>query len=75
MIFLSWAPATVSLILGSIYLVTVEGRLTTKLVGTGVFITAALLQFGSAYPLAGLLLQVGLAMCLVVWRRLDEARR
>lgn len=75
MIFLSWAPVAVSLILGSIYVVTGEGGLTTKLVGTGIFITAVLLQFASAYPLAGLLLQIGLAMCLVLWRRLDEARR
>lgn len=62
-------PPVASLILGITYLVVGRGGPVAKAVGTGVFFGALYLQFGSRYWLAGLLLQTGLALCLVLWKK------
>jgi len=65
-------PAATSLILGGAYLLAEEARPALKILGTVVFLAAVYLQFRSPYPLAGILLQVALALVLVLWRKLGD---
>ncbi len=73
MAFLGWVPVLVSAVLGGLYLALSDGAPTTKIIGSGVFLTAAYLQFFSAYALAGILLQAALAFSLEMWRRVGVA--
>ena len=66
---LGWVPILASAALGILYLWTGEGGAVTKAIGIAVFITAAYLQFFSPYLVAGVLLQVMLALTLEFWRR------
>lgn len=66
-------PAFASLILGIVYLMTAESGRLWKIGGTGLFLLAVYLQFFSPFGLAGLLLQVGLAFSLALWRKLTAA--
>ena len=66
---LGWVPMVASAVLGILYLWTGEGGSTTKAIGGAVFLLAVYLQFFSSYMMAGILLQVGLALTLEFWRR------
>lgn len=66
---LAWVPVFTSAILGFVYLVAGDGRPPVKIAGTAIFLVAVGLQFFSRFALAGLLLQVALALALAVWRR------
>jgi hypothetical protein len=68
--FVFFLPVVVSIVLGPIYLATSAGSPWVKLAGVVAFGAAVYLQFFSAYPLAGLLVQVGVALSLAVWRKL-----
>jgi len=70
---LFWLPAAASLILGTVYLFFGDGRPAYKALGAVVFLVAVYLQFFSRHTLGGLLLQVGLALCLALWRRLGAS--
>jgi hypothetical protein len=67
---LGYVPIFASFVLGAVYLWDGEGRTVTKVIGVAVFVTAAYLQFFSAYLVAGVLLQVALAFTLEMWRRM-----
>ena len=67
--WLGWVPILASAVLGTLYLWTGEGGTALKAVGVAVFMTAAYLQFFSPYYVAGVLLQVTLALTLEFWRR------
>lgn len=69
MAFLGYVPIFASFVLGVIYLWAGDGSTVTKAVGAGVFLIAAYLQFFSPYMVAGVLLQVALALTLEFWRR------
>ena len=66
-------PVATSLILGIIYLAAGDASLARKLSVAAVFLTAVYLQFFSLHGLAGMLLQLVLALGLVVWRKADAA--
>jgi chromate transport protein ChrA len=66
-------PVVTSLVLGLLYLFMGEAGPGLKAVGCVLFFAAVLLQFRSPYPLAGLILQVGVAVTLAVWRKLDTS--
>ena len=70
MAFLGYVPIFASFVLGIQYLWTGEGGTATKNIGVLVFATAAYLQFFSPYMVAGVLLQVALALTLEFWRRM-----
>lgn len=70
---LFWVPTGTSLIFGLVFLAAPEAKRGTKILGLVVFVVAVYLQFFSSYALAGLLLQVALALVLVLWRRIDAA--
>ena len=70
MAFLGYVPIFASFVLGILYLWTGEGGTVTKAIGVAVFLTAAYLQFFSPHMVAGVLLQVLLALTLEFWRRL-----
>lgn len=67
---LGYVPIFASFVLGIQYLWTGDGGTATKAIGAAVFLTAAYLQFFSPYMVAGVLLQVALALTLEFWRRL-----
>ena len=67
---LGYAPILASAVLGILYLWTGEAGPVTKAIGVAVFVTAAYLQFFSPYMMAGVLLQVALALTLEFWRRM-----
>jgi hypothetical protein len=69
--FLAWVPVGTSLILGVVCLFLGDGRPAFKILGIVVFLAAVYLQFLSRYSLVGLLLQIVLALCLALWRRMD----
>ena len=69
--FFVLVPAATSLILGLMYLYLGEAGPALKVSGTVIFIAASYLQFFSSHTLAGLLLQVGLALCLAMWHRVS----
>jgi len=62
-------PAATSLILGIVYLVAGDASLARKLLVAAVFLIAVYLQFFSLHVLAGMLLQLVLALGLAVWRK------
>ena len=66
-------PVATSLILGIVYVAAGEASLARKLSVTAVFLVAVYLQFFSLRVLAGMLLQLVLALGLVVWRKADAA--
>ena len=66
---LPFVPVATSLILGIVYLAAGDASAARKLSGTGVFLVAVYLQFFSLHALAGMLLQLALALGLAVWRK------
>jgi hypothetical protein len=68
--FLAYVPVGASIVLGALYLVFSDGSRVTKTVGTVAFFVAVYLQFFSRWALAGLLLQIVLALLLEFRRRL-----
>jgi hypothetical protein len=66
---LGFVPVLASMALGGMYLVWGEGSAALKAAGVAVFVLAAYLQFFSPYLVAGVLLQVALALTLEFWRR------
>lgn len=66
---LGYVPIFASLVLGILYLSVGGGSALTKIIGAAVFLTATYLQFFSPYMVAGVLLQVSLALTLEMWRR------
>lgn len=70
MALLGYVPVLASLVLGILYLWWGDGRAVTKAAGAAVFLVAAYLQFFSPYMVAGVLLQIALALTLEFWRRL-----
>ena len=66
-------PVATSLILGIVYVAAAEGRGARKLSVTAVFLVAVYLQFFTLHVLAGMLLQLVLALGLAVWRKTDAA--
>jgi hypothetical protein len=67
---LIWIPVATSAVLGLAYIFAGEGGPAIKLAIGSVFVIATYLQFGSPYPLIGLLLQSVLALGLATWRKL-----
>ena len=65
-------PVFFSLVLGVTYLFFGTGSLGLKLAGVVVFAVAVYLQFFSRFFLTGLLIQVGLAFSLALWRKMDS---
>jgi len=63
-------PVVTSLILGLVYLFVGEAAAGFKVLGAILFLAGVILQFRSPYPLAGFVLQAGLALTLAVWRKL-----
>jgi hypothetical protein len=70
MAFLGYVPIFASFVLGVLYLWAGDGSSVTKVIGAVVFLTAAYLQCFSPFMVAGVLLQVALALTLEFWRRL-----
>ena len=70
MAFLGYVPIFASFVLGVLYLWAGDGSTVLKVLGAAVFLTAAYLQFFSPYMVAGVLLQVVLAITLEFWRRM-----
>jgi len=66
---LQFVPVATSLILGVVFLIAEDGRLALKLSGAATFIVAVYLQFFSLHGLAGMLLQIALALGLAFWRK------
>jgi hypothetical protein len=58
-----------------IYLALGDASSVAKMTGTAIFIVAVYLQFFSPYSLIGLLVQIGLALCLEFWRRMNASKR
>ena len=73
--FLVWVPVATSVTLGVVYMFSADGRARSKLVVAGVFFVAVYLQFFSRHALAGLLLNVGLAISLLLWRKATSGLR
>ena len=71
---LVFLPVITSLILGIRYLSHGDGPPAIKIVGSVVFGTALYLQFFSRHSLAGMLLQIVLAVSLAVWRKAEASR-
>ena len=69
--FLAWIPLGTSLVLGAVFLITTDVRRLPKILGIAIFAVAVCLQFFSRFALAGLLLQIALALALALWRRLS----
>lgn len=70
MALLGYVPVLASLVLGILYLWWGDSNAVTKAAGAAVFLVAAYLQFFSPYMVAGVLLQIALALTLEFWRRL-----
>ena len=66
-------PMATSLILGIVYVAAGQASLARKLSVAFVFLVGVYLQFFSRHVLAGMLLQLVLALGLAVWRRTDAA--
>ena len=71
MIFLFLIPVFVSLVVGIVFVRLSSAGPAWKLIVVAVFALAFWLQFLSRYATAGLLLQTGLALGLLLWRRVD----
>jgi hypothetical protein len=72
--YLLLLPVGVSAVLGVVYLLLGDGSPRLKIAGTVVFALAVYLQFGSSFPVVGLLLQTFLALCLAFWHRANAAQ-
>ena len=72
MLFLFLVPVFTSVIVGTVFVVQGAARPRTKWAAFAVFVLAAYLQFFTRHALAGLLLQIGLALTLLLWRRFDS---
>jgi len=70
--FLSLIPICVTLVLGPVFLFEGSASRGIKWIGLSVFVLAAYLQFFSRLSLAGLLIQIALALALALWRRFDD---
>jgi len=70
---LFWIPFGVSLVLGVVFVFLGDAGPGPKILVVAAFVVAAWLQFFSSYALAGLLLQIALALYLALWRRLRFA--
>ena len=70
---LNLVPVFTSLILGVIYLFLGRAGPALKIGGAIVFVAALYLQFFSSHTLVGLLVQVGLALCLAFWQRVSAS--
>ena len=66
---LQFVPVATSLILGVVFLIAEDRRLALRLSGAAIFSVAVYLQFFSLHGLAGMLLQIALALGLVFWRK------
>ena len=69
--FVRWLPVTASFYLGLVHLFTSDAGRGLKSLVWIVFVAAVLLQFRSAFPLWGFLLQAGLALTLAIWWKLE----
>ena len=70
---LAWVPAGTSLVLGITWLALGESPPGRKWLGVALFLVAVYLQFFSRFSLAGMLLQIAIALTLAVWRKMDGA--
>jgi len=75
MILLFLIPVFVTLVLGLVFVALGSASPAFKLFGIGVFFLAVYLQFFSRFVLAGLLIQIALALSLTLWRRMDAGIR
>ena len=66
-------PVATSLILGIVYVAAGDASGARKLSVAAVVLVALYLQFLSRYGLAGMFLQVAVALGLIVWRKADAA--
>lgn len=66
-------PAAASLILGIVYVALGEASIARKRTVAVVFLVAVYLQFLTRHAMAGMLLQITLALGLAVWRKTDRA--
>jgi hypothetical protein len=71
-IFLTLIPVFVTIVLGPVFVFESSASRGVKLIGASVFALAVYLQFFSRFGLAGMLIQIGLALTLALWRRLDQ---
>ena len=71
---LFYLPVLVSLVLGIGYVAFGESRPAAKVAVIAIFGIAAALQFLTRHALAGMLLQIALALFLAVWRKLSALR-
>ena len=69
--FLLLIPVFVTLVLGTVFLFLGSANPGFKLACVAVFAVAVYLQFFSRLSLAGLLIQIALALSLAIWRRTD----
>jgi len=70
---LPWVPVATSLILGLVYVAAGDASPARKLAVTAVFLTAVYLQFFSRHALAGMLVQVAVALGLALWHKANAA--
>ena len=66
-------PVATSLILGIVYVAAGDASLARKLTVTSVFLAAVYLQFFTLHGIAGMFLQIALALGLAVWRKANAA--
>lgn len=67
-----WLPAVVSFLFGLVYLFYGDARPPYKVLLAVLFCVAVYLQFFSRQVVAGLLLQVALAVYLAIWLRVSK---
>jgi len=72
MFLLVFVPAIVTLVLGIPFLAMSETSPVLKLAGVVIFAVAVYLQFFSRFGLAGMLIQIALAISLTLWRRMGS---
>lgn len=65
-------PVLTTATLGAVYLLTGSQRARWGPLVVVLFAVAAYLQFGSRHVLAGLLLQVAVALALAIWHRVSR---
>ena len=68
---LFFIPVFVTLFLGVAFLSFSEASPVFKLAGVAFFAAAVYLQFFSRFALAGMLIQVALALSLALWRKME----
>ena len=69
---LLFVPVFVTLVLGLVFLFLGSASPGFKLAGVVVFAVAVYLQFFSRFSLAGMLIQIALAVSLALWHRMDS---